>query len=537
MDGPPVQDAVQQLQELTRAVDDLRRRVAALEQRSAVASSSAEGSLPAAQPVMLPEVSPGLLAPIGRMLLGIAGAYLLRAIVESGILPELTGTLIGLLYAAAWLMASIRTAASNRVSLALEGLTASAIAAPLLWEATTRFHALSPAGAAAALTFFIVLGQVVAWKHDHAAIAAITALTGAITAVALIAATLDPVPFAIALLVAATVVEYGAIRDHALAWRWIIALAADFCAFLLLYLTTRPQGLPTGYAPVSAVVVIAIQIALVAVYCGSMAARTLVLRLRITWFEILQVAAVLALAIVSNWRFAYGIGGGMAAAGTACYLVAFSSSSRSRELARNFQAYATFGLILLLGGSFLVLHGLMIVALWSVLAVSATWLGEHKNQNTLSVHGAIYLLATAAVSAGLGKYWPLALAATLAYVVVLRTGREGLTLVQRIPRAVVVGMIACSLYGVGASFSSTLRTALISLIAIALGWFGKRWGVTELIWVLYPWMTFGAVKLLAEDFRQDHPAGLFLSLLVYGGTLIALPRLLREADARRTDLS
>jgi hypothetical protein len=192
---------------------------------------------------------------------------------------------------------------------------------------------------------------------------------------------------------------------------------------------------------------------------------------------------------------------------------------------------------LLISGSFLVLHGLMIVALWSVLAVAATWFGERKDQNTLSVHGAIYLLATAAASFSLGQYWPLALASTLVYGVVLLTGRDGPSLVQRIPRALVVGIIACSLYGIGASFSSTLRTVLISLIAIVLGRCGKRWGFAELIWVLYPWMTFGAVKLLAEDFRQGRPAALFLSLLVYGGTLIALPRLLRQADTRRTDLS
>jgi hypothetical protein len=234
MDRPPAEEATYQLEELIHEVDDLRRRVAALERRSAVAAPNAELQPAAAASAPLPEASSGLLAPVGRLLLGIAGAYLLRAITEAGILPELTGTLVGLLYAGGWLVASIRTAASNRVSLALEGLTASAIAAPLLWEATTRFHAISPFGAAAALAFFIVLGQVVAWKHDHAAIASITALAGAATAIALIAATLDPVPFAIALLIAAAVVECGAIAGHGLAWRWIIALAVDFCAFLLV---------------------------------------------------------------------------------------------------------------------------------------------------------------------------------------------------------------------------------------------------------------------------------------------------------------
>src|SRR5579864_2384315 len=278
MDGPPAQEGVHQLEELICAIGDLRRRVAALEQRSAVAVPNGELFPTAGELAPLSEVSSGWLAPIGRMLLGIAGAYLLRAISEAGILPELTGTLVGLVYAGCWLVASIRTAASNRVSLALEGLTASAIAAPLLWEATTRLHALPPSGAAMAVAFFVILGQIVSWVHDHAAIGAITALAGAVTAVSLIAATLDPLPFAIALLIAAAVVEYGAVRDHALAWRWIMALAIDFCAFLLVYLTTRPQGLPPGYATIPAAAVVAVQIGLVSVYLASTAVRTLARR-------------------------------------------------------------------------------------------------------------------------------------------------------------------------------------------------------------------------------------------------------------------
>lgn len=535
MDGPPVQEVVQQLEELIQAIDDLRRRVAVLEQRSAVPALIVELPPPAAEPVSLPEVSSGLLAQVGRLLLGIAGAYLLRVITEAGILPELTGTLVGLVYAGGWLVASIRTAASNRISLALEGLTASAIAAPLLWEATTRFHAIAPAGAAAALAFFIVLGQVVAWKHDHSAIAAITALAGSLTAVALIIATLDPLPFAIALLVAAAVVEYGGIRDHGLAWRWIIALAADFCAFLLMYLVTRPQGLPDGYAPIPIVAVTVVQLTLVAVYLVSTATRTLVRRLRIAWFEILQVAAAVAFAIISNLRWTNEVGGAMIAASAACYFAAFNGAAR--RIGRNFHAYATFGLILLIPGSFLVFHGLAILALWSALALVAIWFGERQDKTTLSVHGAIYLLAAAAASSRMGHYWPSAVAAALAYGVMLWTGHKRSSLMQHIPRALVAGLIACELYGIGASSPTTLRTLMISLIAIALGWCGRRWNLTELIWVLYPWMTFGAVKLFAEDFRQGRSATLFLSLLVYGGTLIALPRLLRRTDCPRTDLS
>jgi hypothetical protein len=546
MDGPPEQEGIQQLEELIRTVDDLRRRVASLEERSAGSLLAAELPAPIVEPLPLPEVSSGLLAQLGRLLLGIAGAYLLRAITEAGILPELTGTIVGLVYAGAWLVASIRTAASNRVSLALEGLTASAIAGPLLWEATTRFHAIAPSGAAAALACFIVLGQIVAWKHDHSAIAAITALAGSVTAVALIVATLDPVPFAIALLSAAAVVEYGAIRDYAIRWRWIIALAADFSAFLLVYLVTRPQGPPEGYASISIAAVAAVQLLLVAVYLSSTAARTLIRRRRIEWFEILQVAALAGFTIASNLRMTHTVGEAMIVAGAACYVAAFMGAARWID--RNFHVYATFGLILSLAGSFLLFDGLTIVALWSTLAVAAIWFGERQDKNTLRTHSAVYLLGVAAASVKLEHYWPTALAAGLVYGVMLRIGSaRKKPITERIPAALVAGLLAASLYSlpaaslirirIDASYASTIRTMIISMIALAVGWCGKRWNRTELIWILYPSMIFGGVKLLAEDFQQGRPAALFLSLLVYGGTLIALPRLLKRTDYRRIDLS
>ena len=535
MDGPPAQEAIQQLEELTLAIEDLRRRVSALEQRSAVASPNVELSVPAGiEPTALPGGSSGLLAQLGRLLLGIAGAYLLRAITEAGILPELTGTLIGLIYAGGWLVASLRSAAANRITLALEGLTASAIAAPLLWEATTRFHAIAPSGAAAALACFIILGQIVAWKHGHSAIAAITAFAGSITAIALIIATLDPVAFAIALLVSAVVVEYGAVLDHALAWRWIIALAADFCAFLLLYLMTRPQGLPEGYAAVPAIAVIAVQVALAAIYVSSAAARTLIRARCISWFEVLQTAVVVGLAIAGNLRPSVGIGLIIAAA--ACYLAA--STGRVRKTDSNFQAYATFALIFAIAGSFLLGEALVLAIMVSAMAVLAIWFGERQDSTTYKMHAAIYLMAAAAAFFQAGRFWPLAAASAVVYGIVLSVRRKQEAF-QRVPAAVVAAVLAGSVYATAAanlialrldpSITSTMGTALISVMALALGWLGKNRNLPELIWVLYPWMIFGAAKLLAEDFREGRSATLFVSLVVYGGTLIALPRLLRRA--------
>jgi hypothetical protein len=566
MNGPPTEIETRQLEELIQAVDDLRRRVTALESQSVPAFANAAPSFEFAQP--LTGFSTGLLAALGRLLLGIAGAYLLRALTEGNLLPQLAGTLAGLVYAGAWLISAARVTSANGPMTVFEALTAGLIAGPLLWEATIRFHSLTPASAAAALALFIVLGQVAAWRHDRAKVAGLAALAGSATALALIIATLNPLPFTGALLIAAATIEFGAFRGHALNQRWIIALAVDFCAFLLIYISTRAEGLPDGYTRAPIPFVASIPIALVGIYLTSTVARTLGRGLSIAWFEIAQVAISIALAMVYGLRVAnvaglIAMGATCLAAGVCGYLAAFGSRAIS---SRNFHAYAAFGVLLASIGSFLILPSMILTALWCILGLAATAFGECTPSNTLRMHGAFYLAAAAAAS-GLLAYstgrmsgafdarMPLtaaavlcAIAATLAYGVVLRLRRARFPLWKdRFTAAILAALVCWSVVGLIAgwmigtrqdvSLASMLRTGLIASVAIGLAWFGSHWNLPELIWILYPWMIFGALKLLTEDFRQGRPATLFVSLLLYGGTLIALPRLLRRATHVFPDLS
>ena len=322
MRGPPSAQESQQLEELMLAVEELRRRVAALERAVVPTASGAAADMsgPVSNFVAapLPSVSSGLVPAVGRLLLGIAGAYLLRAIAEARVLPELAGTTLGLIYAGAWLVWSVRIPRGRRLSAAFEAITASGIVAPLLWEATVRFHTLSPFASAAALSLFVILGQMVAWRRDHSALAGITALTGSATAIALIMATHDPMPFSIALAAAAAVIEYGAFRDRALVWRWIVAVTVDLCAFLLVYLAGRPQGLPEGYAPIPMPGLMALLIGLAVIYLSSTAARTAFRGIPMVWFEVLQVPAILALAVGGVLRISHGSGAAVMLAGSAC---------------------------------------------------------------------------------------------------------------------------------------------------------------------------------------------------------------------------
>jgi hypothetical protein len=89
-----------------------------------------------------------------------------------------------------------------------------------------------------------------------------------------------------------------------------------------------------------------------------------------------------------------------------------------------------------------------------------------------------------------------------------------------------------ALYGAGAShaYCATLHTGVLAGAALLLAWAGSRWDRLELFRLIYPLMIVGAYRLVVEDLHQDRKAALFLSLLVYGAALMALPRLHRVGD-------
>ena len=548
MHGPPTTEETHQIEALTQTVEELRRRVAALEEWAASAAVSAK-SLPTPAPTTipsfeLPEVTPGLLAVLGRVLLGIAGAYLLRAITEAGIVPHLTGTILGLVYTSGWLASTLRIPIRNPLVVAIHGITAAAIVAPLLWEATLRFHTMSASASASALALFVILGQACAWQHEHSALAAVTASAGAATALGLIIATLNPVPFAIALTATAAAVELGAWRDRALGWRWIIAFACDLCAVLLVYLVTRKEGLPEGYAPVTVAVVIGLLIALFAVYVASISTRTLVRGTIITSFELAQIVTVASLAMGGALRISHGahtifLGVLCLVFGALCYLVSFSGL----VAARDFHAYATFATLLVLAGGLLMRSQVAWLWIGTAVVLSTT------SRITFTMHSALYLLAATALqgwSVNVGAFLN-ATALAITFVLILHHRRDGaLHWTSRVPAAVIAALLCWTLANLSARFlipasmdppfAATLRSGIIAVIAIALAWFGSRKNLRELIWVLFPWMILGAVKLAYEDFPQGRSATLFLSLLLYGGTLIALPRLLRRRATRSLEV-
>src|SRR4051794_1743042 len=133
-----------QVGDLVEVVRDLQRRVIALEERlsfdnfpQAAAAAAQSPAFEGGTAAMLPS---GTVAVLGRALLGIAGAYLLRALAESGSVATYIAVPVALVYAITWLIGATRVASPSSLATATYGITAALILSPMLWEATVRFR-------------------------------------------------------------------------------------------------------------------------------------------------------------------------------------------------------------------------------------------------------------------------------------------------------------------------------------------------------------------------------------------------------------
>jgi hypothetical protein len=522
--------------------------------------------------------SPASTIPIfGRALLGIAGAYFLRALTELGTLPLTTGVGLAIVYAAAWMGLAAKTPSHQRLELTVRSATSVLVLVPLVWEATVRFQALSSWVAAAVLAGFTILGLVVSWQKNVTVLVWIALLSGVFTAWSLLLATRDVLPFTLALLAVAAAVEVSACLEHWLPERWVAAGAVNLAVLLLTYLATR-KILPEAYVALPAAAAPGVQVALLGIYLTSTTVRTLGRRFPFTLFETTQCPTA----------FVIGVGGALAAAGgsgilplampaftllcgAACYVVSFVHLERRGRHDRSFYTYSAFGLLLMLAGTWLLLSGAALVVVWSCLALAcivASGMGDHF---TLRWHGVLYLLLGAVASGAVREAgrlllgwrvglsgisaggWVAAAAVVVCSATAMhyqRSGVRGRThfSISLAVSAIVVWHAAGFTAGVLTGFyqsvaglqppiayCATIRTAVFTFGSLLLAWGGLRWNKPEFARLVYPLMILGGYKLVVQDLQGDRTMALFLSLLLYGGSLVLLPRLLRQVGTSKTE--
>jgi len=559
--------------QLSERVRELERRVSALEGHPEIETPPLSASVSAVRPrSRSPETWRGFPAPnvptgvavFGKAVLGIAGAYLLRAIAESGSIPKLPVLMLAILYASMWLIWAVKTHAANHFASFTYAITAALILSPLLWESTVRFQVLSPAFTAAVLVAFVVLAFALSWRQDLQAIPWAAALAAAATALALIIATRDLVPFTAALLAIALASEMVVGLGRRLSVRAVPAIAADFAVWLLVYLMASSENVPAEYQPIPATTITMLCVMLLVIYGASIGIRSFGLRHRLSIFEIAQGIVAFVIASFGTLRASPGsapaLGILFLLVALACYWGALSRFVADDQN-RNRRVCAIYAVALLLAGSLLLFSPGFQVPFLCVAAMATAFLYMRTGKLTLGMHVSFYLAAAAILSGLLNLAgsalagtvpsaldagaWAVAVSAVLCYALGWRASTEQMKqrLLWLVPSVLVAGMAATlavmasvklgSASGMlSASRLSVFRTVVICLLALILSFAGSRLKRAELLWVAYVAIAFGTLKLLFEDLRFGNAASLVASLLFYGLILILIPRLTRFGRER-----
>ena len=562
-------DAIGQLTErmkaLERRAEALESRVDALEHPLAArwpkplhgAEAAAAEPLPAAGPA----VESGSWFPVlGKALLGIAGAYVLRAVEETGSLPRLMVAAAGIVYAFLWLIWAARAHRGPRFSASLYAATSALILAPMLWELTLRFNVLPAADAAAVVCVYALASQALARARKRKSVLRVGLIAAAALAFALAMASHALLPFVVVLLILAAVGQFVPGCDGVPEGSLLIALAADALIWILIYVYFAGQGSHEGYPTLSHAALLAPGIAVFLLFGAGAAVKTTLRGHGITVFETVQTMIAFLLAAVSLADFGQPagrviLGAACLALCAACYAAVFTVFARAAGR-RNETVFAAWAALLLLAGSLLCLPSWLLVLLLDAAALGAVVLGRQARWAVFEFYGIAFLLA-AATASGLLRFivsalagtpagmppavqWLVASAAVLCFAFakpragegriwqVVRFGFAALT-AGAVASVLVEGLVALTALRVmpGAHHLALIRTVALCAEALALVFGGARWQRPELTRLAYTVLALVAVKLVAEDLRHGHLAYIAGSIFLVALTLMAAPRLAR----------
>ncbi len=508
----------------------------------------------------------GIIPMLGKSLLGIAGAYLLRAVAESGSFPKQAVVVLAIAYAVMWLVLAIRVPTMAWYTGITYATTSGLILAPMLWELTLRFQVLPPSVTAAVLAAYAMMALALSWKRSLVSVFWVAYSVAGFTALALMIATHNFVPFLAALLLIGLASEFAAFRGHRLNGRILAAVIADIALFLLLFIYSSAPNARLEYPPVVVPVLLTMIFIAFLIYGVSVTLQTLVLQHEITIFEIVQAMIAFVVAIMGVINFCSGrhdvaIGITCLVLSVAAYAAAFLRFD-SPTFHRNYHVCNAWGAALFLCGSLFCLPRAGLPLWLAVAAMAATFVGAHHGRITLAYHGAIYLAVAAFVSGMLSftsqslvgamsakPTWVLgavSISALIGYLVGGRHLKDRWP--QWIPHLVITTLAVTSaaaflvyvlahytvhFYSPIISPLEIIQTLAICSFALALAYTGSHWRRRELTWIAYAMLLLIVVKLVFVDLRHGHFVWIAVSFFFFAATLILLPRL--AASSQKID--
>jgi hypothetical protein len=553
------------LNRLEARLETLEQRVYALEHP---AGAPVEIPAQVASPAAAATTEEGLSAPLasgafqvlGKALLGIAGAYLLRAVAESSSLPKTAVAAVAILYALGWLVWASRVKAGDWLAGTTYACTSALILAPMLWELTLRFNVLPAAVSAVVVCGFVVAASALAWKRDFAPVLWVANFTGVAIALTLAIASHQILAFTAVLLLMMLIGEYAAGCNHESGVRVLVALAADTAVWALLYIYSSPESTRADYPALGSAALLAPGLGLFLIFGLSLIYRTVLKRKAITVFETIETMIAFLLAACSLIYFgppasALGLGVFSVVLSGAAYAGAFVYFDCAAER-RNYLVFASWSAALFLGGSLLcVPQGWQPVWL-SVAAVGATFASTRLQRFALELHGMVFLLAAAGISGLLnGVFDALAgtvpgapgmsvcvvsVSAVVCYAVIKPCQEKKWTrqfLSTVFAALAIAALAALTVQGLawltalkvipGAHHLAFIRTLTVCAAAIALAYSGAHWRRMELTRIGYAALGLLAVKLVLEDLRHGHLGFIAGSIFLFAITLIVVPRVAR----------
>ena len=556
------------MNDLPDTIDKLAERLATLEQRVFALEHPAEATIHA--PAQIVNIEPPPLTPtldlsnaggifpvLGKAMLGIAGAYVLRAVAEANVAPQPVVAAIAIVYAILWLVWAVRVPLDAWFASTTYACTSALILAPMLWELTFRFQVLPPAATAGALAAFVASAFALTWKQHRGPALWIAAGTAAALAVALAIATHQIAPFASVLLLLVLLAECGAALQRWANIRILAAAAADLCIWALIYIYSSPQSTRVDYQPLSAGWLIAPGILLFCLYAASVSIAALVQRKGITAFETIQTTTAFLLAACGVLFFGPAASApllgilclAMAAVGYTAVFLRFHAQSDHR----NYVVFSTWSAALFLSGSYLCIPDPYLSSALGAAALAATIAGTRLNKLTFALHGVLYLFA-AAGTAGLATYLFHALAGAMpaapswtvyitaafgiaCYAVIKPSDTEpwkpqALHLaIAAVGAASATALLVQALAAIitlggqpAAHHLAFIRTLILCAMALGLAFAGAHWRRRELTRIGYATLALLAVKLVVEDLALGHLAYIAASIFLFAITLIAVPR-------------
>jgi hypothetical protein len=561
-----MKDLPETLEQLSARVDALEQRVHQLEEPSpapaqvAAQPASASEVLSPAPDLPSGEKVSGAFLLLGKSLLGIAGAYLLRALAESGVLPRLLIAAIAIAYAIAWLVAASRLDAHMRFARVLYAGTSALILAPMLWELTMRFQVLTAVSAAAVLGLFVAASTALNWSKDRAPDLGVAYGAAALTALTLSVVTHEMIAFLALLLAMLAVCEYKFVRGGVPAIRIMVAAAVDCAVWFLIVIYRNPASERADYPALGAAALAIPASLLLAITAASVVFKTAALKRRISAFETGQCVLAFLLWVLSGLfllpHFSARIVGVICLLfAAACYTAAYGMFRRSPEL-RNFHVFATWSAVLCVTGLFLSLPVGMAVLCLALASIASAIIAVRICCRTLECHGIIYL-GVATLGCGLLAYSFHALAgsvpAAAGWSIFLVSGcalicyvaarvhdgeRWELQALHMVP-ALLAACAATAITTQGLLWLASrrimidvfhvafIRTLILCAMALVLAFAGSRWRRLELRRIAYAALALLAAKILLEDLRHGHMGYIAASIFLFALTLIGVPRLAR----------